>query len=73
MSRPARIIGVEHVGGFRFRLTFTDDLAKGLDLEPVLQRGVLALLRDEFAEVFVDDVAGTIAWPNIVGLDPRTC
>lgn len=72
MNRPARIIDVEHVGGFGLRLTFNDDLVRELDLEPVLDGGVLASLRDpaRFAEVFVDEVAGTIAWLNGVDLDP---
>ena len=72
MSRPARIIGVELAGGFGLRLTFTDDLVRELDLEPVIQGGVFAPLRDpvEFARVFVDEIAGTIAWPNGVDLDP---
>ncbi len=35
------------------------------------KRGVLGSLRDPdvFAEVFVDEVAGTIAWPNGADLD----
>lgn len=72
MGRPAGIIGVEHVRGFVVRLTLTDDLVRELDLEPVLEGGVLASLRDpaEFSGVFVDDVAGTIGWPNGIDLDP---
>lgn len=38
----------------------------------MLEGGVLDSLRDpvEFAGAFVDDVAGTVAWPNGVDLDP---
>lgn len=72
MSRPARIIDVEHLGDFRMRITFNDGLVRELDLEPVLEGGVLATLRDPvaFAGAFVDEVAGTIAWPTGVDLDP---
>ncbi len=54
------------------RLTFSDRLVRELDLEPTLHGGVLEHLRDSvaFAGVFVDEIAGTIAWPNDVDLDP---
>jgi hypothetical protein len=72
MSRPARIIEVEPLGELTLRVTFSDGLVRELDLGPMLHGGVLESLRDpvEFAGVFVDDVAGTVAWPNGVDLDP---
>lgn len=72
MSRPARIIEVEHLGGHRLRLTFSDGLVRELDFSGVLEGGVLEPLNDPllFAQVSVDQVAGTIAWPNGVDLDP---
>lgn len=72
MSRPARIIDVEPLVGFTVRLTFSDALVRELDLEPVLVGEVFDSLRDpdEFARAGVDDVAGTISWPNGVDLDP---
>ncbi len=36
MSRPARVVDVEHLGDFRLRLTFSDNLARELDFEAVL-------------------------------------
>ncbi len=72
MSRPARVIEAEPLGELRVRLAFSDGLVRELDLGPMLHGGVLEPLRDpvEFAGVFVDEVAGTIAWPNGVDLDP---
>lgn len=72
MKRPARVVSVEHLGGFRLLVTFTDALVRELDFEGVLTGGVFAELEDEraFAEVTVDEVAGTICWPNGVDLDP---
>jgi len=72
MSRPARIVDVEHLGDFRLRLTFSDGLVRELDFDGVLEGGVFEPLRDRavFAQVSVDTVAGTIAWPNGVDLDP---
>lgn len=58
--------------GLQLRLTFTDGLVRELDFDPVLRGGVLEELRDPavFRRVWVDEVAGTIAWPNGVDLDP---
>jgi len=72
MSRPARVVDVEHLGDLRLRLTFTDGLVRELDFDAVLDGGVFAPLREQilFAQVSLDTVAGTIAWPNGVDLDP---
>lgn len=72
MDRPARVVSVDHLGGFRLRVTFTDELVRELDFEGVLTGGVFVDLEDEdtFAQVAVDEVAGTICWPNGVDLDP---
>jgi hypothetical protein len=72
MSTFARIVTVVHLGDFRLRLTFSDGLVRELDFEGVFEKGVLESLRDvrTFSSVVVDEVAGTIAWPNGVDLDP---
>ncbi|HEY5856255.1 MAG TPA: DUF2442 domain-containing protein [Aldersonia sp.] len=72
MSRPPRVIDVEHLGGRRLRLTFSDDLVRELDLAEMLRAGVFASLDndDDFAEVSIDPVAGTICWPNGIDVDP---
>lgn len=72
MKRPARVVGVEHLGGYRLRVTFTDELVRELDFEGVLNGGVFEELEDKrvFGEVMVDEAAGTICWPNGVDLDP---
>ncbi len=72
MDRPARVVSAEHLGSFRLRITFTDELVRELDFEGVLTGGVFADLEDEhtFAQAEVDRVAGTICWPNGVDLDP---
>jgi hypothetical protein len=72
MKRPARVVGVEHLGEYRLRVTFTDELVRELDFEGVLNGGVFEELEDEraFGEIMVDEVAGTICWPNGIDLDP---
>ena len=72
MNRPPRIVKVEYLGDFRLRLTFSDDVVRELDFAGVLRGGVFAPLEDPatFGQVFLDDAAGTIAWPNGVDLDP---
>lgn len=72
MSRPARIIDVEALGGLRLRLTFSDGLVRELDLDRMLDGGSFESLRNpaEFARATVDELAGTLAWPNGIDLDP---
>lgn len=67
-----RVVAVEHLGGFRLRLTFDDGLVRELDFQGRLRGGVFEPLHDPefFARVFVDEDAGTIAWPNGLDLDP---
>lgn len=74
MSYPEtipQVVQVEHVEGFRLRLSFDDGLVRELDFEGLLPGGVFEPLEDPafFAQVFVDEAQGTIAWPNEVDLD----
>lgn len=72
MSELPRVVEVEHLGNLSLRLTFSDGLVRELDFDALLQGGVLEPLRDPsvFGQVKVDDVAGTVCWPNGVDLDP---
>lgn len=72
MSRLARIVDVDPLGGLVLRLTFDDGVVRDLDLDPMLHGGVLEALRDTalFARAHVDETAGTVAWPSGVDLDP---
>jgi hypothetical protein len=53
-------------------LSFDDGLVRDLDLDDMLHGGVLDALRDTtlFAQAYVDDVAGTVTWPNGADFDP---
>lgn len=67
------IVAVEHLGGHRLRLRFSDGLEGELDMKPRLSfTGVFASLAapDVFAEVRVDTDSGTICWPGGADLDP---
>jgi hypothetical protein len=67
-----RVTAVEHLGERSLRITFSDGLVRELDFADALP-GVLASIDDDdasFAAVAVDPVAGTLAWPNGVDLDP---
>jgi hypothetical protein len=72
MSTRARIVEALPLGDLRMRLTFSDGLVRELDFAPALTSGSLEELRNPevFAEVRVDDVAGTISWLNGGDLDP---
>ena len=72
MSELPRVVEVVHLEELRLRLTFSDGLVRELDFDAVLQGGIFEPLRDPdaFGEVEVDEIAGTICWPNGVDLDP---
>jgi hypothetical protein len=72
VSKLARIRQVDHLGGLALRLTFDDGLVRDLDFDPTLHGGLLEALRDTalFAQAFVDEESGTVAWPNGIDLDP---
>lgn len=63
---------MEHLGDYRLRVTFSDGLVRDLDFAGVLTGPVFEALADPgvFGEVFVDEEAGTVAWPSGVDLDP---
>jgi hypothetical protein len=55
------------------RLLFTDGTAGDVDFSAEQWTGILTPLNDPtyFAQVSVDDEAGTIVWPNGVDLAPE--
>ena len=71
MSRPARVVDVEHLGETRLRVAFSDGLVRELDFAPALS-GFLTGISNEadFARVAVDPVAGTLCWPGGIDFDP---
>jgi hypothetical protein len=71
MSRPARVVSVEHLGGRVLRLVFTDGLVRELDFEGALP-GILADVdADEvFSTASVDPVSGTLTWSTGADFDP---
>ena len=72
-----RVHAVEVVPPYVLRLTFRDGTTGTVDGASWLDGpddGVFAPLRDPavFAQVYVDQDAGTIAWPNGADVDPDT-
>ena len=69
-----RITRARVLAPFVVELWFTDGSSGTVDLSPWIRgaRGLFAALQDPafFARVFVDQEAGTIAWPNGADLDP---
>jgi hypothetical protein len=75
MSAPYEIRTVEHLGGYRLRLTFADGLTGDVDLTDKFDGHlgpIFEPLRDVayFARVAVDTDLGTIVWPNGADLAP---
>ncbi|MBO3084118.1 DUF2442 domain-containing protein [Cellulomonas sp. zg-ZUI188] len=59
--------------GRKLWLQYTDRTAGEVDLIPMLQRQLLAAVRDDnglFAQVVVDE-SGTLAWPDGADLAPE--
>ena len=71
MTCLARVTDVQALPGRVLRVSFSDGLVRELDFREVLI-GALAAIDDDraFSEAHVDKVAGTVAWPNGIDLDP---
>jgi hypothetical protein len=67
------IVGVAVVGDRVLRLLFSDGTAGDVDFSAERWTGVLSPLNDPayFAEVTVDQEAGTLAWPDGIDLAPE--
>ena len=68
------VSGVEVLGHYRLRLTFSDGLVGDVDLSHLRGAGgVFAPLQNPafFAEVRVDPEIGTISWPGGIDLAPE--
>jgi hypothetical protein len=67
-----KITSVEVLGHYRLRLGFSDGISRDVDLAGELRGPVFEALADPefFAQVRVDDVLGTVVWPNGADLDP---
>ena len=71
MTAMARVEEVEHLDDRVLRVVFSDGFVRELDFASALP-GILASIDDDtvFATVDVDQVTGTICWPNGIDLDP---
>ena len=67
------VAGVAVVGDHVLRLLFSDGTVGDVDFSAERWTGVLARLNDPgyFAEVAVDQEAGTIVWPDGIDLAPE--
>jgi hypothetical protein len=67
------VVSVEQTGPYRLRLRFDDGAEGEIDIRSTTTfEGVFEPLNEPafFAQVRVDDEAGTIVWPNGADLDP---
>jgi hypothetical protein len=76
MTAPYEIVAVEHLGGYRLRLTFADGFVGDVDLAGRLEAPngpMFEPLQDlaYFAKVAVDPELGTIVWPNGADFAPE--
>ena len=68
-----RVVGVIVRPPYTVGVTFDDGVVRRIDLEPELDGEVFIPLRDPavFAQVTVDEEAGTVVWPNGADLAPE--
>lgn len=68
-----KVTGVERLGEYRLRLTFSDGMVGDIDLAAELWGEMFEPLRDiaQFNSVSVDPELGTLLWPNGADLDPE--
>lgn len=72
-SGIVRICSVEPLHDFVVRLEFTDGTVGEVDLEPLIWEPVFEPHRRDpefLKQVYVNEISGTIAWPNDTDLDP---
>jgi len=67
------VVGVEVTEPYVLDVTFSDGSRRRVDVEPVLHGPMFEPLRHPecFAEARVDDVLGTVVWPNGADLGPE--
>jgi hypothetical protein len=75
MSAPYDVRSVEHLGGYRLRVSFADGTVRVADLEPKLSGPVGPMFEplravEFFATATVDPDIGTVVWPNGADLAP---
>jgi hypothetical protein len=75
MTAPYEITAVEHLGGYRLRLSFADGFVGDVDLADRFEQPkgpVFEPLQDVeyFAKVTIDPELGTVVWPNGADLAP---
>lgn len=73
MRPVVHVTSVEPLEGFRVHLVFEDGTAGDADLSDELWGPVFEPLKDRalFAQVSVDEVCGTIVWPNGADFAPE--
>ncbi len=75
MTAPYEITAVEHLGGYRLRLSFADGVIGDVDLSVRIEAAKGPMFQplqdvEYFAKVSVDSELGTVVWPNGADLAP---
>ncbi len=74
MNTMTDVTEVELIEGYTVWLKFDDNSERTVDLTRFIERGGIfaeIAVPDKFAEVYVDEMAGTIVWPNGADLAPE--
>lgn len=73
MSEILRVTNAKWSGGHRLSLHFSDGTSKVVDVRPLLNGPVFEPLQDEkyFARGILDQVCGTVVWPNGADFAPE--
>jgi len=68
-----RVVSAKVLPPYTIEIAFDDGVVRRIDLEPELDGEMFGPLRDPayFAQVRVDEDAGTVVWPNGADLAPE--
>jgi hypothetical protein len=67
-----RVVAVTAKEPYRISVRFADGVEGTIDLSSLIEHGVFAQLADPriFAQVYVDQITHTVAWPQGIDLCP---
>ena len=68
-----RVVKAQVCGEYRMRLSFSDGTRKVVDLEPLLNGPIFEPLKNPayFAQGSLDQICGTVVWPNGADIAPE--
>ncbi len=69
-----KISKIQYKEAYIYQIRFADNLEGTINFKPFLWGEAFEVLKDQtiFKKAFIDDITGTITWPNGVDIAPET-